>query len=411
MALTKISTAGVKDDAISASKIPANAVGTSELADNTVQTTKIADEAVTLTKLPHGDSNSDGKFLRANNGADPSFESIPAGTTINNNADNRVITGSGSANTLNGESSVVIDANGKLGVGTTSPDNLLHLESSSNPYLQLEKVGTSSKIYVGNASGDAVVESTGGAIKLKPNGASNKFILDTSGRLLVGLTSGIHGDEFISVQGTNNSILGIKTPNTTQSGILAFHDTGGTFRGRVQYDHDTDNLRFFAADGERGRFLAGGGLTFNGDTAAANALDDYEEGTWTPTYLFGGQDTSTYTGRGGYYTKVGNLVVAKFALDISSRGNGSGHMSIGGLPFTIADKLANTGQEVGGMISYFNNLDLNVSQINFWGQNGNNYLQLQYLNGSGSPTTQQYLQKSNINNDTGMRGYVIYQSA
>jgi hypothetical protein len=37
---------------------------------------------------------------------------------------------------------------------------------------------------------------------------------------------------------------------------------------------------------ERMRILAGGGLTFNGDTAAANALDDYEEGTWTMGIAF-----------------------------------------------------------------------------------------------------------------------------
>ena len=30
--------------------------------------------------------------------------------------------------------------------------------------------------------------------------------------------------------------------------------------------------------------LSSGGITFNGDTASANALDDYEEGTWTPTW-------------------------------------------------------------------------------------------------------------------------------
>ena len=35
---------------------------------------------------------------------------------INNNADNRVITGSGTANTLNGESNVVIDSSGRLGL-------------------------------------------------------------------------------------------------------------------------------------------------------------------------------------------------------------------------------------------------------------------------------------------------------
>ena len=36
------------------------------------------------------------------------------------------------------------------------------------------------------------------------------------------------------------------------------------------------------------RILAGGGLTFGGDTAQANALDDYEEGTFTPDFTFGG---------------------------------------------------------------------------------------------------------------------------
>ena len=76
----------------------------------------IADQAVTLAKLEHGTSSNDGKFLRANNGADPTFETV-TGTTINNNANNRVITGSGTANTLNAEGNVYIDAEGDLGLG------------------------------------------------------------------------------------------------------------------------------------------------------------------------------------------------------------------------------------------------------------------------------------------------------
>ena len=82
MALTKISTDGVKDDAITKAKIPANQIEASELANDAVDTNAIQDEAVTLAKLPHGDSNNDGKFLRANDGADPTFEtvSIPAVT-------------------------------------------------------------------------------------------------------------------------------------------------------------------------------------------------------------------------------------------------------------------------------------------------------------------------------------------
>ena len=101
MALTKIKTDGVTDDAITSGKIPDNAVGTTELAANAVTTAKIADStgstdgvtssklasdavtttkiqdtAVTLAKLEHGTSSNDGKFLRANNGADPTFETV-----------------------------------------------------------------------------------------------------------------------------------------------------------------------------------------------------------------------------------------------------------------------------------------------------------------------------------------------
>jgi hypothetical protein len=49
-----------------------------------------------------------------------------------------------------------------------------------------------------------------------------------------------------------------------------------------------------------------GGIQFNGDTAAANALDDYEEGTWTPNLTgSSGGGAYTYGGRTGIYTKVG----------------------------------------------------------------------------------------------------------
>ena len=81
-----------------------------------------------------------------------------------------------------------------------------------------------------------------------------------------------------------------------------------------------------------------------------------------------------------------------------------------GLPFTIADKLSTTGQEVGGMITYFNEIDFNVSMIGFWGQNGESAVRLQYTSGSGNNTIQQYLQKSQINDSTGFRGYIIYNA-
>ena len=53
-----------------------NSVTTAILQNNSVSTGKIQDEAITLAKLEHGTSSNNGKFLRANNGADPSYETI-----------------------------------------------------------------------------------------------------------------------------------------------------------------------------------------------------------------------------------------------------------------------------------------------------------------------------------------------
>ena len=81
MALTQISTAGVKDDAVTAGKIPANAVGSSELADDAVDTAAIANDAVTSAKI------ADGTIVAANIAND----TITATQLANNSANVNVI--------------------------------------------------------------------------------------------------------------------------------------------------------------------------------------------------------------------------------------------------------------------------------------------------------------------------------
>ena len=103
-----IDTAHIANSQVTADKLASNAVTEAKINNGAVATAKIADTAVTLAKLEHGTSSNDGKFLRANNGADPTFETV-TGTTINNNADNRLITGSGTANTLEGEANVTYE--------------------------------------------------------------------------------------------------------------------------------------------------------------------------------------------------------------------------------------------------------------------------------------------------------------
>ena len=71
-----VTTAILQNDSVNADKIAAGAVGATELGANAVITSKIADESITLAKLAHGTSSNNGKFLRANNGADPTFESV-----------------------------------------------------------------------------------------------------------------------------------------------------------------------------------------------------------------------------------------------------------------------------------------------------------------------------------------------
>jgi len=82
-----VTTARIADDAVTNPKIGPNAVGTTE----------IADEAITLAKLEHGTSSNDGKFLRANNGADPSFETITVPVGIPSGG---IILWSGAANAI-----------------------------------------------------------------------------------------------------------------------------------------------------------------------------------------------------------------------------------------------------------------------------------------------------------------------
>ena len=84
------------------------------------------------------------------------------------------------------------------------------------------------------------------------------------------------------------------------------------------------------------------GLTFNGDTAAANALDDYEEGTWTMGIAFGGNAVgATYANNSGTYTKIGRQVTVNGLLTLSSKGSSTGGVNITGLPFQIPSSPSN----------------------------------------------------------------------
>jgi len=148
-----------------------------------------------------------------------------------------------------------VTSTGAVGVGTTNPANTLHLESSSNTYLQISKPNTASNVLVGNANGDCIIESTGGAVKLKPNNASNKFILDTNGRLILGHSASTGLDRIFQVVGTTSDTSSIElirhTADTAASKLDFSKSRNGTIGSNtvVQANDVLGDIIFRGDDG------------------------------------------------------------------------------------------------------------------------------------------------------------------
>ena len=97
------------------------------------------------------------------------------------------------------------------------------------------------------------------------------------------------------------------------------------------------NARQLATLGFDGSDLSLSGGVYLGGTGAANKLDDYEEGTFTPTVL--GSSTAgspTYVTQDGYYTKIGRVVNIGVNIQISNKGGMGGNLRVAGLPFSAA---------------------------------------------------------------------------
>lgn len=97
---------------------------------------------------------------------------------------------------------------------------------------------------------------------------------------------------------------------------------------------------------------SGSGITFPATQSAssdANTLDDYEEGTWTPTLVFsGGAGTLSYSARVGTYTKVGSTVFFNMRL-VVNKGTAAGTLdNITGLPFSAGSYSSGGGVYIDG---------------------------------------------------------------
>ena len=151
------------------------------------------------------------------------------------------------------------------------------------------------------------------------------------------------------------------TSGTNHYGIRSLV-TSGANKYNLYIDGTADN--YFAGDvgigtaspavklDVSGQIRASTGILFGTDTAAESALDDYEEGTWTPTYVptTGAFTSVTYDAqRSGRYTKIGNVVYLQGTLrtDAITVGTAAGAVKVGGLPFTSISSAPNASVSVG----------------------------------------------------------------
>ena len=81
---------------------------------------------------------------------------------------------------------------------------------------------------------------------------------------------------------------------------------------------------------------SGAGITFPATASAstdANTLDDYEEGTWTPTVTPSSGSLTSFTSS-GVYVKVGRSVTITGAFALTNAGTAGGSVLVGGIPFS-----------------------------------------------------------------------------
>ena len=168
--------------------------------------------------------------------------------------------------------------------------------------------------------------------------------------------------EFRQSNTSNSAQILIDSPTNADSRpVLMEFSRAGTLQWSIGQGYNSSGGAFHLATsslsagvtGVKASFLAGGGLTFNGDTAAANALDDYEEGTWTPGVGGSSGSVTSYYNQEGGYTKIGRFVKCHFRVRVNDAGNAAGNIEITNLPFTVADTLPSTGLDGSGGPTYW----------------------------------------------------------
>jgi len=224
----------------------------------------------------------------------------------------------------------VIDASGNVGIGTTTATQKLDLSSNGTLIIQSTRYST---------------DTSEPAITLrKARGTVASPSIVSSGDTVTSLNfQGYDGADFLNVARIISQVDG--TPGTgDMPGRLVFSTTAdgaSSSTERMRIDSSGRVLVGLTSPNTSGaNFQVSQGVTFPATQSAssdANTLDDYEEGSWTPAVAFGGGTTGiTYSTQTGQYVKIGRFVYATFNILLTSKGSSSGSVTVTGLPFSIS---------------------------------------------------------------------------
>ena len=285
-------------------------------------------------------------------------------------------------------SKLTITTAGSVGIGTAVPGqslevfkqsgtNLVKVSTQANSTIgiELQKTGSTTQSWR-IADGQTV----NGALEIYDvTDSATRLLIDGSGKFCFGTyNSGFANNDSVAnfvnaaSAGTENPLLTLWNPTTAGDARASIdfltNDNSGTGRDgafiRASNDGVTAkaHLQFGTIKDETYaeliRFQSTGGISFNGDTAAANALDDYEEGTFTPTNSIGLTLTNNNP---AYYIKIGKLVMVQFDISFSGASDTAQCGLIQSLPFTSENTTDHFSQGPLPHISTNSNFDLDTS--------------------------------------------------
>lgn len=230
-------------------------------------------------------------------------------------------------------------ANGGTGVTTSTGSGNVVLSTSpalNNPlFPEAAAPGTP-------ASGNVVLYAKTDGFLYSKDDAGTETQLGGSGGGTVTDVSVVTANGFAGSVATSTTTPAI-TLTTSVTGFLQGNGTAisaasTTGTGSVLALQATPSFSTTIGVGAATASASGAGITFPATQSAssdANTLDDYEEGTFTPTVTFGGGSTGmTYSAQAGFYTKIGDTVNFWIRVALSAKGSSTGIAAVAGLPFT-----------------------------------------------------------------------------